>query len=309
MQRSENCSTDSVQSFKSISREHLEASSKMLLGTPEDVPADESAAEFQECFVNVSSTIEAYAKTTEVVEPRVSPFDDPTVFAQTTAVFSAAPRDHRFNAAFAQSLTMRIGIVTTIGIDDLGFLKWSATRAADRGNRVDERQQLGDVVAVRAGQDGADGNAIGVYEDVVFGTGSRAIRGVRASFSPAPTARTDEESTAAYERSICPASRNLSSSSSCSRSHTPALRQSFSRRQQVAPEPKPNTVGRWFHRKPVFNTNRMPFNAARSDTRGRPGCSLRRGLGGGSNGSISVHNSSSMIGASILGFRCSDVQG
>jgi hypothetical protein len=43
----------------------------------------------------------------------------------------------------------------------------------------------------------------------------------------------------------------------------------------------------------------MPFNAARSDTRGRPGCSLRRGLGGGSNGSISVHNSSSMIGASI----------
>ena len=133
----------------------------------------------------------------------------------------------------------------------------------------------------------------------MLGTGSRAIRGARASFSPAPTARTDEESTVAYERSICPASRNLSSSSSCSRSHTPALRQSFSRRQQVAPEPKPNTVGRWFHRRPVFNTNRMPFNAARSETRGRPGCSLRRGLGGGSNGSISVHNSSSMIGASI----------
>jgi hypothetical protein len=229
----------------------------------------------------------------------VSPFNDPTEFAQATAMFSAAPCDHRFDAAFAQSLTMRIGIVTTIGIDDLGFLKWSTARAADRGNRVDERQQLGDVVAVGAGQNGADGNAVGVYEDVVLGTGSRAIRGVRASFSPAPTARTDEESTAAYERSICPDSRNLSSSSSCSRSHTRALRQSFSRRQQVAPEPKPNTVGRWFHRRPVFNTNRMPFNAARSDTRGRPGCSLRRGLGGGSNGSISVHNSSSMIGASI----------
>jgi hypothetical protein len=62
---------------------HLEASSKMLLGTPEDVPADESAAEFQEWFANVSSTIEAYAKTTEVAGPRVSPFDDPTEFAQT----------------------------------------------------------------------------------------------------------------------------------------------------------------------------------------------------------------------------------
>jgi hypothetical protein len=44
----------------------LEVSSKRLLRTPEDVPADEGAAEFQECFVNVSSTIEACAKTTEV---------------------------------------------------------------------------------------------------------------------------------------------------------------------------------------------------------------------------------------------------
>ncbi|SFU26583.1 hypothetical protein SAMN05192563_105928 [Paraburkholderia aspalathi] len=234
----------------------------------------------------------------------MSPFNDPTEFAQTTAMFSAVPCDHRFDAAFVQSLTMRIGIVTTIGIDDLGSPKWSAARAADRGNRVDERQQLGDVVAVRAGQDGVDGNAIGVYEDVVLGTGSRAVRGIRASFLPAPTARTDEESTAAYERSICPASRNLSSSSSCSRYHTPALRQSFSLRQRVAPEPKPNTVGRWFHRRPVFNTNRMPFNAARSDTRGRPGCSLRRGLGGGTNGSISVHNSSSMFKPRLRAGHC-----
>ena len=187
----------------------------------------------------------------------MSPFNDPSEFAQPTAMFSAASCDHRFDVAFAQSSTMRIAIVTTIGIDDLGSPKWSTARAADRGNRVDERHQLGDVVAVRAAQDGAD------------------------------------------ERSICPASRNFSSSSSCSRSHTPALRQSFSRRQQVAPDPKPNRVGRWFHRRPVSNTNRMPFNAARSDMRGRPGSSLCRGLGSGSNGSISVHNSSSMMRAIV----------
>jgi hypothetical protein len=52
-------------------------------------------------------------------------------------MFSAALCDHRFDAAFAQSPTMRIGIVTTIGIDDLGSLKWSTARAADRGNRGD----------------------------------------------------------------------------------------------------------------------------------------------------------------------------
>ncbi|WP_429498268.1 phage late control D family protein [Robbsia andropogonis] len=39
----------------------LEASSKILLSTPEDIPTDERAAKFQECFVNVSTTIEANA--------------------------------------------------------------------------------------------------------------------------------------------------------------------------------------------------------------------------------------------------------
>jgi hypothetical protein len=43
----------------------------------------------------------------------------------------------------------------------------------------------------------------------------------------------------------------------------------------------------------------MPLSAARSETRRRPGYRLRRGLDGGSSGSISAHSSSSMIGAAI----------
>lgn len=57
-----------------------------------------------------------------------------------------------------------------------------------------------------------------IDEDVMLGTWSRAIRGVRTSFSPAPTARTDDESTAAREKSSSPTSRNFASSSSCNRS-------------------------------------------------------------------------------------------
>ncbi len=172
------------------------------------------------------------------------------------------------------------GIVATIGVDDAGLLKRSATNAANGWNRINERQQLRDVVGVRASQDRNERNAVGVYEDVVLGTGSRAIGGVRASFSPAPTARTDDESTAAYDRSIWPAARNLSSSNSCSWSHTPAFCQSLNRRQHVAPEPKPRRVGKWFQRIPVLNTNRMPLRAARSDTRGRPGSLFARSFAG-----------------------------
>jgi hypothetical protein len=249
--------------------------------------------------VNVGPTLKANAKTTKVVEPCVSTLDHPAEFAQSAAVFSATPGDHRFDAALAKPLTMRLRVVATICVDDLRLLKRSAARATNGWNRVNERQQLGNVVAIRAGQDCTDGDAIGVDEDVMLGTWSRAICGVRASFSPAPTARTDDESTAARVKSSSPASRNFASSNSCNVFHTPAFCQSRKRLQQVGPEPNPNFVDRSHQRIPVLNTNRMPFSAARSEIGSRPGYFLRRGFGGGSKGSINAHSSSSIIGAPI----------
>ena len=40
--------------------------------------------------MNVRSAFEANTKTTETMEPRMSPFDDPTKLAQAAAVFGAA---------------------------------------------------------------------------------------------------------------------------------------------------------------------------------------------------------------------------
>jgi len=249
--------------------------------------------------VNVAATIEANAKPTEIVEPRVSSFYHPAEFPQTTAMFRSASCDYWPDATISQALAMCVGVVAAIAVDDFGLAQWSATRAADRRDGIDQRQQLGDVVTVCAGQNHADRYPVGVYKDVVLRTRARAIRGVRPSFSPAPTARTDDESTAAYERSSCPDSRNLSSSNACSLFQTPVFCHASRRRQQVAPEPNPSSDGKWFHRIPVRNTNRTPLSAARSDTRGRPRRSLFRRLGFGSSGSISAHNSSSMIGACI----------
>ena len=108
----------------------------------------------------------------------MSPFDDPTEFAEAAAVFGAAPGDDRSDAALAKSAAMRVGIVATVGVDDLGLAKRSAASAANRRDRVDQRQQLRDIVAVRAAQDRADRYAVRVYEDVVFGPWSCAIGGV-----------------------------------------------------------------------------------------------------------------------------------
>jgi len=249
--------------------------------------------------VNVATTIESDTKTPEVVEPRVSPFYHPAVFAQTTAMSSSTPCDHRSDATITQALAMCVGVVAAIAVNDLGLANWSTARAANRGDGVDQWQQLGDVMTVCAGQCHTDRHSVGVYEDVMLRTWSRAISRVWPGFSPAPTARTEEESTAAYERSSCPDSRSLSSSSACSLFQTPAFRQASRRRQQVAPEPNPSAHGKWFDRIPVRNTNKTPLSAARSDTRARPRRSLLRRFGFGSNGSISVHNSLSMIGGCI----------
>ena len=136
--------------------------------------------------MNVGPTLKANAKTTKVVQPCVSTLDHPAEFAQSAAVFCAAPGNYRFDAALGKRLTMRLRVVATVCADDFGLLKRSTARAANGWDRVNERQQLGNVVAIRPGQDCSDADAIGIDEDVVLGTGSRAICGVRASFSPTP---------------------------------------------------------------------------------------------------------------------------
>jgi hypothetical protein len=90
--------------------------------------------------VNVATTIEANAKPTEIVEPRVSPFYYPAEFAQTTAVFSSTPRDHWRDAPVTQALAMWVGVVAAIGVNNFRFSQWSATCAAYRRDGIDQRQ-------------------------------------------------------------------------------------------------------------------------------------------------------------------------
>lgn len=230
--------------------------------------------------MNVATTFEADTKTAEMMQPGMCTLDDPTVLSQTTAVFSAAPGEHRLDATVAQFLPMPLGIVASIGIDGFRFLQGRPRTPRIGAMASTQRQQLRDVIAVCAGQDRRDGDAIGVRGDVVLGTWSRAIGGVLACFSPAPTARMDDESTTTREK--------LASSSSCNFSQTPASCQSRKRLQQVTPEPQPISAGRSRQRMPVMSTKTMRISAARSDTGLRSGYFHRLGLDAGSSGSISA---------------------
>jgi hypothetical protein len=254
----------------------------------------------------------ADSKTVEVMEPCMCAFDYPTVLSKARSVDGAPLRENRVNAAIAQPLPVWFGVVSTVSVDDLWLLQGSPANATNSWDRVYERQQLGDVVAIGPREDDRQRHPVRIGGDMVFGSRSRTIYGVWPGFWPAPIARTEDESTMTRERSIWPAPRSSASSSSCNRSHTPACCQSRNRRQHVTPEPQPISAGRSRQRSPVRNTNTMPFKAARSGTGFRPGYFSRRAFGCGSKCSILFHNSSSMIGLSmpsISSLRCSRLTG
>jgi hypothetical protein len=81
------------------------------------------------------------------------------------------------------------------------------------------------------------------------------------------------------------------------RSHTPASCQSRRRRQHVIPDPQPSSWGSICQGIPLRRTKTMPVRQARSETRGRPPCGRRGGIG--KNGSTISHNRSGSSAAAI----------
>jgi hypothetical protein len=267
-------------------------------------PADERATDFEECFVNAGQSFIADSEATKPMQPCDGSFHDPTRLAQTAAMLGSAPRDLRLDALRLQGCPMRVGIVGTVALDELGFAFGMARFACDRGNSLNQGKQLGDIVAIGLGQNDRERNALRVGEEVVFRTGTTAIGRVRSRFFPAPKARMEELSATAREKSMRSAWRSLESSTWCNRSHTLARCHALSRRQQVLPDPQPISRGSIFQGIPERSTNTIPVSAARSVTTGkRPGLCLRRRLGRGRSGSTMLHNSSSISGFDIAPLR------
>ena len=86
----------------------------------------------------------------ELVQPGEGALDDPAVAAEPGAVLGLAARDHRLDAARAELAAVVVVVVAAVGDDAIGPPPRPADVAAHRRDRVDQRDQLGDVVAVAA---------------------------------------------------------------------------------------------------------------------------------------------------------------
>jgi len=134
----------------------------------------------------------AGSQAAEVVQVREAALDDPALATQPGAVLSAAARDHGFDPAGPEKASVFVVVIATIGQDDVGFLARPTDLARDRPGMqlIEQRQQLGDVVAVAAGQRDRQRDARCVDEEMMLGARARTIDRGGPGQEPPKSART-----------------------------------------------------------------------------------------------------------------------
>jgi len=170
-------------------------------------------------------------------------------------VFDAASADAVLDAFGADEPPVLVVVVAAVGVQAVGSAAGPADTAAYRRHLVKQGYELGDVVAVAAGQrhrqQGVPWPSVSTW---CFEPGRARSTGLGPVFGPPLSARTWELSITARDQSSFPAACN-----------------SASLRQQVMPDPKPSSLGRNSHRIPVCSTNKIPHSTFRSSNRLRPG--------------------------------------
>ena len=91
------------------------------------------------------------------------------------AVIGLAMSDHRFDPALADEPPVLVVVVAAVAEHPFGAAAWPADAAADRRDAVEQLGQLGDVVAVAAGERPGERNPAAFDEEVVLAAPPAAI--------------------------------------------------------------------------------------------------------------------------------------
>ncbi len=120
--------------------------------------------------MDLGTTLIADAQAAEVVQVGEAALDDPALASEAGAVRGAPAGDQRPDAAPAQETTVLVVVVAAVGQEAVGLAPWPPALAFDRARvqGVQERHELGDVVAVAAGQRDRQRDAGTVDQEVVL---------------------------------------------------------------------------------------------------------------------------------------------
>lgn len=251
--------------------------------------------------MNTRSTFIPHVEASKPMEPGERALDDPARPAESAAVAAIAAGQHGRDAAQPQCGAMPLRVVSAVALHPARAPTRRSGAAPDRRHRIDQVQELANIVAISGRQPRDERNPVRVGKNVMFRPGLAAIGRVRSSFFPPRNARSDALSTIARARSSSPRRRNSASKTVWSRFQTPARCQRTSRRQHVEPDPQPISSGSMFQGRPLLRTNRMPVNTARSGIGLRPAYRRFRRRRFGSSGSMRFQRSSSSNGLVMRG--------
>lgn len=112
----------------------------------------------------------AGSETPEVVQVSEATLDDPALAPKPGTVRCSTASDHRCDPERSQEPAVLVVVIATIGQQPIRLLAW-ASDLAGNGPAVevfDQRDQLGDVVALPAGEGDRKRNATGLDEQVVL---------------------------------------------------------------------------------------------------------------------------------------------
>jgi hypothetical protein len=125
--------------------------------------------------VDVVAAVGADQESAAVVEPGEGALDDPAVPAESGAVLGVAAGDHGFDAALPDEAAVLVVVVAAVGEQRLGSSPRAPDASAHRRDAVEQLDQLGDVVAVAAGQRPGERDTAAVYEEMVLAAPPAAI--------------------------------------------------------------------------------------------------------------------------------------
>lgn len=118
--------------------------------------------------VLIGVTLPADAEPAELVKPGEAALHDPPLGAQPRAVVLTAPGDPGLDAAGPELAAVLVVVIAPVGEQPIGAPARAADLAGDRHDAVDQRQELGDVVAVPACEGDRERQPAGVGQQVVL---------------------------------------------------------------------------------------------------------------------------------------------
>jgi len=120
--------------------------------------------------VDLGGALVACAQAAEVVQVGKGALDHPALVTEARAVGGAATGDPVGDPASPQDAPVLVVVIAPVGQDEIGLSARPADLASDRvgGKVIQERHQLGDVVAVAAGERHRQRDPRGVDKKVVL---------------------------------------------------------------------------------------------------------------------------------------------